>query len=163
GASRPLGHVLTSPGALVMEPDLLAALAFEPDALLRLTSAVEHVFLSLLAVGRHRSPPGSALGGAALARLDQSTAALIEQLGQDVARAGVAASELTRPDRNLVDRLDTVPELRDLPHLYRRLLDAVDVLVDDVRALDEARRITSQAVPGTRPNRRPRTPAPQPS
>ena len=43
------------------------------------------------------------------------------------------------------------------------VLDAVDVLVDDVRALDEARRITSQAVPGTRPSPRPQTPAPQPS
>jgi multidrug resistance protein MdtO len=163
GVYRTLGDILTMHDDLVMEPDLLDTFAFERDALLRLTSAVEQVFLSLLAVARHRPPPGSALGGAALARLDGSTAALIEQLGQDVARAAGAAGELPRPERSLVDQLDAVPELRELSHLYRRLLDALDVLVDDVRALDEARRITSQAVPGTRPSPRPQTPAPQPS
>jgi multidrug resistance protein MdtO len=163
GVYRTLGDVLTMHDDLVMEPDLLDTFAFERDALLRLTSAMEQVFLSLLAVARHRPPLGSPLGGAALPRLDRSTAALIEQLGQHVARAGDAAGELTRPERTLVDQLDAVPELRELSHLYRRLLDALDVLVDDVRALDEARRLTSQAARGTRPIRRPRTPAPQPS
>src|SRR5262249_54677313 len=163
GVYRTLGDILTMHDDLVMEPDLLDAFAFERDALLRLTSAVEQVFLLVLAVARHRPPPGSALGGDALGRLDASTAALIELLGQDVARAGGAAGEFTRPDRSLVDQLDLVPDLRELSHLYRRLLDAVDVLVDDVRALDEARGITSQAAPGTRPSPRPQTPAPQPS
>jgi uncharacterized membrane protein YccC len=163
GVYRTLGDILTMHDDLVMEPDLLDTFAFERDALLRLTSAVEQVFLLVLAVARHRPPPGSALGGAALGRLDASTATLIELLGQDVARAGGAAGEFTRPDRSLVDQLDAVPDLRELSHLYRRLLDALDVLVDDVRALDEARRITSQAVPGTRPTPRPQTPAPQPS
>jgi multidrug resistance protein MdtO len=163
GVYRTLGDILTMHDDLVMEPDLLDTFAFERDALLRLTSAVEQAFLLVLAVARHRPPPGSPLGGAALGRLDASTAALIELLGQDVARAGGAASEFTRPDRSLVDQLDGVPDLRELSHLYRRLLDALDVLVDDVGALDDARRITSQAVPGTPPSPRPRTPAPQPS
>ena len=124
GVYRTLGDVLTMHDDLVMEPDLLDTFAFERDALLRLTSAVEHVFLSLLAVARHRPPPGSALGGAALGRLDGSTAALIELLGQDVGRASGAAGEFTRPDRSLVDQLDAVPDLRELSQLYRRLLDA---------------------------------------
>jgi multidrug resistance protein MdtO len=163
GVYRILGDVLTMHDDLVMEPDLLDALAFERDALLRLTSAVEHVFLSLLAVARHRPPPGSTPGGAALDRLDRSTATLIEQLAKHVTRPDDMAAALAPPERILVDQLDAFPELRELSHLYRRLLDAVDVLVDDVRGLDEARRITSQAVPGIRPGRRPRTPAPQPS
>jgi multidrug resistance protein MdtO len=163
GVYRTLGDVLTMHDDLVMEPDLLDAFAFERDALLRLTSAVQQVFLSLLAVGRHRPPPGSALGGAALEQLDRSTATLLEQLGHHVTRADDAGAALAPVERTLVDRLDAVPELHELAHLYRRLLDAVDVLVDDVRALDEARRITSQAAPGIRPSRRPRTPAPQPS
>ena len=163
GVYRTLGDVLTMHDDLVMEPDLLDAFAFERDALLRLTSAVQQVFLSLLAVARHRPPPGSAPGGAALERLDRSTATLVEQLGHHVTRADDAGAALVPVERTLVDRLDAFPELHELAHLYRRLLDALDVLVDDVRALDEARRITSQVAPGTRPSRRPRTPAPQPS
>src|SRR5262249_51257014 len=121
GVYRTLGDILTMHDDLVMEPDLLDTFAFERDALLRLTSAVEHVFLRVLAVARHRPPPGSALGGPALGHLDASTAVLIELLGQDVARAGGGTGEVTRPDRSLVGQLDAVPDLRELSHLYRRL------------------------------------------
>jgi len=68
-----------------------------------------------------------------------SVATLIEQLGQHVTRAGDAGAAVAPPERTLVDPLDAFPELRELAHLYRCLLDAVNVLVDDVHALDEAR------------------------
>jgi len=134
GVYRALGEALAMHDDLGLDPGRGQAVAAH-DALLRVVSGVERLFLDLLAVARHRPlsvPPAVVTS---LESLDTDTSGAIETLRQHL--LGAAALE-TLPTAEQLDELRTAPELRGFARLYRLAFEALGSLADDLAALARA-------------------------
>ena len=131
GVYRALGEALAMHDDLGLDPGRGQSLEAH-DALLRVVSGVERLFLDLLAVARHRPVSASPAVETSLERLDTDTSGAIETLRQHL--LGAAPLE-TLPTAERLDELRTAPELRGFARLYTLAFEALGSLADDLAAL----------------------------
>jgi multidrug resistance protein MdtO len=134
GVYRALGEALAMHDDLGLDPGRGQALAAH-DALLRVVSGVERLFMDLLAVARHRPVSVPPAVETSLERLDSDTSGAIETLRQHL--LGAAPLE-TLPTAERLDELRTAPELRGFARLYTLAFKALGSLADDLAALARA-------------------------
>jgi hypothetical protein len=134
GVYRALGEALAMHDDLGLDPRRGRALAAH-DALLRVASGVERLFLDLLAVARHRPLSVPPAVETSLERLDSDTSGAIETLRQHL--LGAAPLE-TLPTAEQLAELRTAPELRVFARLYTLAFKALGSLADDLAALARA-------------------------
>jgi uncharacterized membrane protein YccC len=153
GVYRTISDVLAMHDDLLIEPEVRPGLTAERDALLAVLGAIERVFLDVLAVARHR-PEAPA---PALRALDDRTATTLAALGVCLAELGPVPPAVVHQD---VDMPTDTMAARELAETYARLLVSIDLLRDDLAALESL----GPALRALQPARRrpPRTPVPQP-
>jgi multidrug resistance protein MdtO len=134
GVYRALGEALAMHDDLGLDPGRGQTLAAH-DALLRVVSGVERLFMDLLAVARHRPVSVPPAVETSLERLDSDTSRAIEMLRQHL--LGAAPLE-TLPTAERLDELRTAPELRGFARLYTLAFKALGSLADDLAALARA-------------------------
>lgn len=132
GVYRTINDVLAMHDDLLIEPELRPGLSAERDALLAVLSAVERVFLDVLAVARHRPETPAP----ELAALDRATAAEIDGLGECLKTLGPVPPSVVAERRRVLDVPDAPIARRELDETYTRLLASIDVLRDDLIALE---------------------------